>query len=73
MNLCSRLYRYILPQKFGVDKRISHLSALIRNGELSRADALEELNAPLFPSDRKMHQDKEYFAKSWVFQKVNST
>lgn len=58
---------YILPQKFGVDKRISHLSALIRNGELSRAGALEELNAPLFPSDRKMHQDKEYFCKKLGF------
>jgi len=50
---------YILPKKFGVDKRISHLSSLIRNGEISRADALVELSAPIFPTDRKMQQDKE--------------
>jgi N-acetyl sugar amidotransferase len=31
---------YILPRKFGCDKRLVHLSALIRNAELSRTEAL---------------------------------
>ena len=33
---------YILPNKFGIDKRRVHLSSLIRNNEISRAEALEE-------------------------------
>ena len=35
---------YILPEKFGVDKRKVHLSCLIRNNEMTREEALEEMN-----------------------------
>ena len=37
---------YVLPRKFNVDKRKAHLSTLVCNGELSRADALKELEQP---------------------------
>jgi len=36
-----------LPDKFGVDKRTSHLSSLIVSDQLSREDALKELEAPI--------------------------
>lgn len=45
----TRYYQaHILPTKFGVDKRLAHLSSLVVNGEVSREDALAELEAPLY-------------------------
>lgn len=37
-----------LPQKFGVDKRTSHLSSMIVSGQLAREEALRLLDAPLY-------------------------
>ncbi len=37
---------YYLPRRFGYDKRRSHLSSLINAGEVSRADALLQLELP---------------------------
>lgn len=34
---------YILPKKFGIDKRRAHLSSLIRNGEITREAALQSV------------------------------
>lgn len=39
---------YILPAKFGVDKRKSHLSSMICSGKLDRDSALVELAKPLY-------------------------
>lgn len=39
---------YVLPMKFGYDKRKMHLSDLICAGQLTRAKALSELQRPLF-------------------------
>lgn len=45
----TRFYQaYVLPTKFNIDKRKPHLSALIRNQELSREQALQELNKPFY-------------------------
>lgn len=41
---------YILPRKFGFDKRRPHLAALVVVGQMSRANALEELEKPLVTS-----------------------
>lgn len=46
---------YILPRKFGVDKRKSHLSSLICAGQLSRDDAIEELKKPVYEPDMLKH------------------
>lgn len=40
---------YILPIKFGVDKRKAHLSNLICMGEITREQAIEELKKPSIP------------------------
>jgi len=37
---------YILPRKFGIDLRYVEFSALIRSGQMSREEALEEIKHP---------------------------
>lgn len=59
-SVFTRFYQsYILPQKFGIDKRKVHLSALIRNGEISREEAVNVLLEPIL-SDKELNRDKEY-------------
>lgn len=46
-NLYTKFFQsYLLPTKFGIDKRKTELSALIRSNQISRTKALEELSAP---------------------------
>jgi len=52
---------YILPKKFNVDKRKVHLSALIRNEEMTREDAIVELQTEI--NQTTMEQDIKYFLK----------
>lgn len=49
---------YWFPKKFGVDKRTSHLSSMIVSGQMTREEALIELEKPLY--DQKMME--EYIA-----------
>jgi N-acetyl sugar amidotransferase len=51
---------FILPTKFGFDKRKAHLSSLICAGQLKRADALEQLKEPLYESAHALEQDIAY-------------
>jgi N-acetyl sugar amidotransferase len=39
---------YWFPKKFGVDKRTSHLSSMIVSGQMTREEALRELEEPLY-------------------------
>lgn len=39
---------YWFPKKFGVDKRNSHLSSMIVSGQMTREEALKELEEPLY-------------------------
>ena len=48
---------YILPQRWGVDKRRAHLSCLVCAGQLSREEALRELENPPYDSER-LEEDK---------------
>lgn len=57
---------YILPTKFGIDKRKSHLSSLIRNNELSRDSALEELKKSLYEKN-EFTRDKQFVLKKLGF------
>lgn len=50
---------YILPRKFGIDKRKVHLSALINAEQIIRKDALKELEKPLY-DEEKLRNDKEF-------------
>jgi N-acetyl sugar amidotransferase len=62
-SIYTRFYQgYILPTKFGFDKRKMHLSSLICSGEITRDEALAELQKPPYP-DELQAADKEYVAK----------
>lgn len=50
---------YILPNKFGVDKRRMHLSALVCAEQLSREEALEELAKPPYADPELLEHDME--------------
>jgi len=56
---------YILPQKFGFDKRKGHLSNLICAGFLSREAALKKLYSPA------IEKDEVLFLKQYVAKKFN--
>lgn len=42
---------YWLPEKFGVDKRTSHLSSMIVSGQMTREQALKELEEPIYDKE----------------------
>ena len=51
-SVWTRFYQgYILPEKFGIDKRKAHLSNLIFSGQLTKEEALEKLNQPIYPPE----------------------
>lgn len=49
---------YLLPRKFGIDKRYIHLSDLIRSGQLSRASAKAELDKVHYSEDARLLDQK---------------
>ena len=55
---------YILPQKFKIDKRKAHLSTLICSGQLSKEEALKQLEEPLY-QEADLKTDKEYVLKKF--------
>lgn len=62
-SVFTRFYQgYILPVKFGVDKRRAHLSNLICSGQITRHEALEELKKPIYPPDL-FKQDFQFILK----------
>ena len=54
---------YILPLKFNFDKRKCHLSAMINSRQITRQEALTELEKPTYPSKELLDQDKEFVIK----------
>jgi len=63
-SVFTRFYQgYILPRKFGIDKRMLHLSTLILNGQESREEALRLLAQIPYPSEADMEADRRYFVK----------
>jgi len=48
-NIFTRFYQgYILPRRFGIDKRKAHLATLICSNQLTRSAAKEELKQPVY-------------------------
>jgi hypothetical protein len=56
----------ILPTKFGIDKRRAHLSDRLRNGELTRDEALAALARPVYQPD-ELRSESEYVRKKLGF------
>jgi N-acetyl sugar amidotransferase len=63
-SVFTRFYQgYILPAKFGVDKRRVHLSALICSGQLTRSEAMRQLQGIAYASEQALQEDRQYFLK----------
>lgn len=64
-SVFTRFYQgYILPEKFGIDKRRAHYSSLICSGQLSREDALKKLEFNPY------EEDQLYFDLPFVLKKL---
>jgi N-acetyl sugar amidotransferase len=62
-SIFTKFYQgYILPVKFGIDKRKAHLSTLICSGQISREEALEELCKPIYDA-QELKRDMEFVLK----------
>jgi hypothetical protein len=57
---------YVLPNKFGYDKRKVHLSALVRNGEITLESARVELAKPLY-DQLELTADRDFILKKLGF------
>lgn len=63
-SIFTRFYQgYILPRKFGIDKRKLHLSTLLMSGQLSREAVLETMKQIPYPSESDLQDDIDYFVK----------
>ena len=63
-SVFTRFYQgFILPEKFGVDKRRLHFSSLIIAGQMGRDSALKDLEKIPYPDKQALEEDKAYFLK----------
>lgn len=66
-SVFTRFYQgYILPRKFKVDKRKAHFSNLIFSGQMTRAEAVEELKQPIY-DPAQLAIDKPFVLKKLGF------
>jgi N-acetyl sugar amidotransferase len=64
-SIYTRFYQgYILPKKFGYDKRKMHFSSLICSGEMTREEALAQLTNEIYPLELQA-ADLEYVLKKF--------
>jgi len=65
-SVITRFYQgYILPKKFGIDKRRAHYSTMICSGQMTRSEALLELEKSTYPNDSLLLTDMEFVAKKF--------
>ena len=60
---------YILPKKFGIDKRRPHLSNLICSGQITRKEAIDELKKDPYSSKILLEEDKDFVLSRLGFSK----
>ena len=64
-SVFTRFYQgYILPQKFHIDKRKAHLSTLIFSGQITKEEAIQELQKPIYDS-AQLKTDYEFVLKKF--------
>ncbi len=69
-SIFTRFYQgYILPKKFGVDKRRVHLSTLVVTEQMTRDEALGDLEGIPYASQESMDCDIDYFLKKMGWSK----
>lgn len=63
-SVFTRFYQgYILPKKFGIDKRKLHLSTLIISGQMTREQAVEILKTDPYPDATQLEKDYKFVTK----------
>jgi N-acetyl sugar amidotransferase len=63
-SVFTRFYQgYLLPTKFGVDKRRVHLSTLVVTGQMTREQAIAGMQGIAYPSTVALGRDVRYFLK----------
>ena len=68
-SIWTRFYQgYLLPQKFGFDKKKAHLSNQICLGEVTREEALDQLKNSKY-TDELISEDKAFVAKKFDIQR----
>jgi N-acetyl sugar amidotransferase len=73
-SIFTRFYQgYILPKKFGVDKRRLHLGTLVAAGQLDRDEALQGLEGIPYLSEEDLKSDLAYFLKKmkWTVETLD--
>ena len=61
----TRFYQnYILPEKFGIDKRKAHLSTLINSGQMTREEARKVLLEQKYDK-KQFEEDRDYIIKKF--------
>jgi hypothetical protein len=73
-SVFTRFYQgYILPRKFGIDKRKLHLSTLVITGQMTRDEALTAAAGIAYPDEKALAADKQYFIKKmqWDMDKLD--
>ena len=75
-SIFTRFYQgFILPEKFHVDKRKVHLSTLILAGQLSKEEALKQMQGKYaYPSQKELDEDIQYFLKKmrWTREQLDA-
>ena len=74
-SVFTRFYQgFILPEKFGIDKRKLHLSNLIISNQITRDEAINKLKSIPYNSKIELEQDKEYVLKklNWTNQQLKN-
>jgi N-acetyl sugar amidotransferase len=71
-SIFTRFYQgYILPAKFGVDKRRLHFSTLVASGQMSRDEAVKSAEGLPYPSAQGLEEDKQYFIKKMGWSRAD--
>jgi N-acetyl sugar amidotransferase len=69
-SIFTRFYQsYILPQKFNIDKRVSHYSTLICAGQLQKDEAKKLLAMEVYPANL-LQDDKLYIQKKFKLSPI---
>jgi N-acetyl sugar amidotransferase len=67
-SIFTRFYQaYLLPRKFGIDKRIFHYSSLVASGQLSKEQAKKMLEDKSYFVSGQCEEDKVYIQKKMGF------
>jgi len=71
-SIFTRFYQgFILPRKFGIDKRRVHFSALIISGQLTRDAAIADLSKLPYQDEQALQEDIDFFLKKMKWSRTD--